>query len=100
MSSRLGHHAIERGIGGASLEKLEADRAFLQSLSSQRATRTRVPAGYGAAYYDLRIDLDYVLGEVDARIAVLRAESRSDLGRTDAAHEEKRAATAQDPKAG
>jgi hypothetical protein len=51
-------HAIEREIDTASLPKLEADREFLGTLASQLAKRTRVPAGYGGAYYDLRVDVD------------------------------------------
>jgi uncharacterized protein len=67
-------HAIERNLDRATLPELEAQRDFLNAVVEQVASRTRVPAGYLAAYYDLRIDIAFVARQVDARIATLRAE--------------------------
>ena len=78
-------HAIERGIDSASLGQLEENRDFLRAVAAQLETKTRVPAGYGAAYYDLRIDLQYVMERVEGRIAVLRAAQ--DAGGSEAVSE-------------
>lgn len=62
-------HAIERGVNDSSLEELREQRAFLGSLVAEMSRKTRVPASYLAAYYDLGIDIEYVTRRVDARIA-------------------------------
>jgi hypothetical protein len=66
-------HAIERGIDSADLDELLRQREFLGSLSEQVSHKTKVPASYLAAYYDLRADIEYVTHRLDARIATLQA---------------------------
>ena len=42
---------------------------MLRTLNSQLSSRTRVTAGYGAAWYDLRVDLEYITHKVASRSA-------------------------------
>lgn len=61
-------NAIERNIERSSLEELMTQQDFLRGLDAQLASQKRVPAGYLATYYDLRSDVAFVSGKVEARI--------------------------------
>jgi uncharacterized protein len=67
-------HDAERRIDTAPLAQLREDDQALRALAAQLSAKTRVPAAYGAAYYDLRVDLDYVLQRLGRRIAELEAQ--------------------------
>jgi TRAP transporter TAXI family solute receptor len=66
-------HAIERGLPESTLPQLEAQRDFLNAVVAHVSSRVRVTAGYLAAYYDLRINIAFVLRQVERRIEELRA---------------------------
>jgi TRAP-type uncharacterized transport system substrate-binding protein len=61
-------NAIERSLERSSLSELMAQQDFLLSLDSRLATQKRVPAGYMATLYDLRIDAAFVRRRVEERI--------------------------------
>ncbi len=77
-------HDAERRIDTAPLAQLREDDEALRALAAQLSTKTRVPAAYGAAYYDLRVDLDYVLQRLGRRIAELEAQEGDGSGPGDA----------------
>jgi hypothetical protein len=65
-------HWIEQNLDRFSSEQLDAQQAFLKDLDVSLPTRTRVSAGYLAAYYDMRTTVRFVSGRVAARRAELR----------------------------
>lgn len=67
-------HWIERNLDRFSAEQLDRERRFLVDLDASLPTRTRVSAGYLAAYYDLRRTLQFVSDRVETR-----ADELSDL---------------------
>jgi hypothetical protein len=92
-------HAIERGLPDSTLPQLEAQRDFLNAIVAHVASRTRVTAGYLAAYYDLRINIAFVLRQVEQRIEELRAaeDGRAPARADDAAADELGDVTRPDP---
>ena len=60
-------HWIEQNLDRFSAEQLDEQLAFLKDLEASLPTRTRVSAGYLAAYYDMRRTLEFVSGRVAAR---------------------------------
>ena len=65
-------HWIEQNLDSFSTEQLDAQLVFLKDLDSSLPTRTRVSAGYLAAYYDMRTTVRFVSGRVAARHDELR----------------------------
>ena len=65
-------HWIEQNLDRFSAEQLDEQLAFLKDLEASLPTRTRVSAGYLAAYYDMRRTLEFVSGRVAARRDELR----------------------------
>jgi TRAP transporter TAXI family solute receptor len=63
--------AIERNLETSSLPELMAQQDFLLGLDAQLAKQRRVPAGYLARLYDLRIDAAFVRRRVEERIQAL-----------------------------
>ena len=65
-------HWIEQNLDRFSAEQLDEQLTFLKDLDASLPTRTRVSAGYLAAYYDMRTSLRFVSGRVQARRDELR----------------------------
>jgi TRAP transporter TAXI family solute receptor len=65
-------HWVEQNLDRFSAEQVDVQREFLSNLDASLPNRTRVSAGYLAAYYDLRRTIAFVAERLEIRRQELR----------------------------